>query len=308
MAVPALLRIATRSSPLAIWQSEFVASRLRAWLVGVGVDVRVELVGVETHGDRTQEANVPLHSIGGQGVFVKEVEQAVLEGRAHIAVHSAKDLPTQLADGLVLAAVPLRDDVRDAMVGMRIDMLPRNARVATGSIRRRAQLQSKRPDLRFHELRGNMHTRVAKAAGFDAVVVGAAALTRLGLGSHIAETVAPEVMLPMIGQGAIAVECRAADTDLCQLLACIDDPFLHDAVRAERTFLARLGSGCELPVAALAQPLSDGRRGLELRAVVLSKDGVQTARAHVRGTDPTVLGNEAADAVLASGAAEMLRT
>ena len=295
----AALRIATRSSPLALWQAEFVAARLRESVP----HLVIHLVRVDTHGDRTQAANIALHTIGGQGVFVKEVEMAVLDGRAEVAVHSAKDLPTQLVDGLMIAAVPEREDVRDAMVGSTIAGLPLGARVATGSIRRRAQLAAIRPDLEFHELRGNMHTRIEKAKGFDAIVVGAAGLTRLGLGGHIAEFLGAEVMLPMVGQGAIAVECRADDEELRALLHAIDNFNHHATVRAERSFLGVLGSGCELPVAALAEWSGDA---LRLRALVLAEDGSQVVRADVLGTEPVAVGREAAGIVLRGGAAALL--
>jgi hydroxymethylbilane synthase len=236
------LRVATRGSALARWQAERVVSLL-------GRDA--ELVIVETTGDR--RADTPIHAMGGTGVFVKEVQQAVLDGRADVAVHSAKDLPSQAAAGLVLAAVPERADPRDALVGSTLDGLPTGAVVATGSVRRRAQLAARRPDLGFAELRGNIDTRLAKADGFDAIVVAAAALDRLDHGDRIAERLDPSVLLPQVAQGALAVECRADDADTLQALGTVDDAGAHRAVDAERAFLAELGGGCNLPCGALAR-------------------------------------------------------
>ncbi|MFO7592267.1 MAG: hydroxymethylbilane synthase [Acidimicrobiia bacterium] len=224
----ARLRVATRGSALARWQAERVVA-----LLATAGSHEAELVVVETTGDRRTDA--PIHAIGGIGVFVKEVQEAVLDGRADLAVHSAKDLPAATPDGLVLAAVPERADPRDALVGATLDSLPTGAVVATGSVRRRAQLAGRRPDLGFAELRGNMHTRLEKAAGFDAVVVAAAALDRLGLEGRIAERLDTSIMLPQVAQGALAVECRADDHVSLQATGAIDDPDVRRAVEAERS-------------------------------------------------------------------------
>src|SRR5438132_3472903 len=195
------LRIATRASTLARWQAE---------RVGVLLGEPVEFVLVTTTGDRDQRAD--LHAIGGTGIFVKEVQQAVLDGRADMAVHSAKDLPASDSPaGLVLAAVPERADPRDALVGSTLDALPAGARIGTGSVRRRAQLVALRPDLTFAELRGNIPTRLDRAGEYDAIVVAAAALARLGRADLATEYLEPSVMLPQVGQGALAVECRTGD-------------------------------------------------------------------------------------------------
>src|SRR4051812_6605646 len=196
------LRAATRGSTLARWQTDHVAGLL-------GGDKDVDVVVVETTGDR--RTDVAIHEMGGKGVFVKEVQAAVLDGRADIAVHSAKDLPSVAVDGLVIAAVPRRGDVRDALVGATLDGLRHGGHVATGSVRRRAQLASLRPDLIFSELRGNIATRLEKASDFDAIVVAAVALERLGLADRIAEVLTPELMLPQVGQGALAIEARVDD-------------------------------------------------------------------------------------------------
>jgi len=252
-----------------------------------------ELVIVETTGDR--RADAPIHSIGGTGVFVREVQHAVLEGRADIAVHSAKDLPSEATPGLVIAAVPERGDVRDALVGSTLDGLPTAARVATGSVRRRAQLAALRPDLGFAELRGNMETRLRKAVDFDAIVVASAALDRLGLQGEIAERLEPSVMLPQVAQGALAVECRTDDDGTRERLLAIDDSGAHRGIDAERAFLAELGGGCNLPCGALA--VKDGEN-LELHVMLASLDGQVVLRAVVADDDPVRVGREAARELL----------
>ena len=287
------MRLATRGSPLARWQAQWVAAQLGE---------EVELVIVETSGDRRQD--VPLSVIGGQGVFVKEVQAALLEGRADIAVHSAKDLPSTTAPGLVLAAVGERDDPRDALVGATLDGLGTGARVATGSVRRRAQLAHIRPDLTFAELRGNIATRLAKGKDFDGIVMAAAALRRLGLADRITETIDPQLVVPQVGQGAIAVECRSGDRDTRERLAAVDHPSTHRAVAAERAFLSTLGTGCTLPVGAFATasgPL------LTLTAVIASPDGRVCLRHRDEGEDPEALGGAVADHLLyAAGGAAVL--
>jgi hydroxymethylbilane synthase len=284
------LKIATRSSPLALWQSNDVADRLRQ--VGVGA---VELVQVDTLGDRTQALGVPLHEIGGQGVFAKEIQAAVLDGRADLAVHSAKDLHGEPTPGLVIAAVPRRDDVRDGLVGCTFADLPHGGVVATGSIRRRAQLLALRPDLRFVEVRGNMARRVAKAnePGIDAVVVGCAGLDRLDLGQHIVDRLDPVVMLPQVGQAAVAVECREDDTYTYDLLRSITDASMERELRAERAFLRRLGAGCQLPVAAMMHR-SSGPDSTTIEGLIAAVDGSVVLR-----TTVTVTGDEAAGTYLA---------
>jgi hydroxymethylbilane synthase len=275
------LRVATRGSALARWQAERVVELL-------GVDA--EYVIVSTKGDERRD--VPIHAMGGTGVFVKEVEQTVLDGDADMAVHSAKDLPSGTAPGLVLAAFPERADARDALVGSALDDVPTGGRVGTGSVRRRAQLAALRPDLGFAELRGNIPTRLEKAAGFDAVVLAAAALDRLGLGDRIAERLDPSVLLPQVAQGALAVECRAGDDQTRDVLAQIDDARVRAAVTAERAYLAALGGGCNLPCGALAEAGPGGRVSLE--ALLASLDGRITLRVRVDGDDPEAVGLEAA--------------
>jgi len=242
------LRLATRGSAQARTQSQGVADALMA----AEPSRPVELVIVETLGDRTQHAEVPLHTIGGQGVFVKEVQAAVLRGDADIAVHSAKDLPSTTADGLLLAAFCTRRDARDALIGSTLDDLGEGAQVATGSVRRRAQLRAVRPDLHFLELRGNIHTRLGKIPDGGAIVMAAAALDVLGLLDEITAYLPPESFVPSPGQGCVAVECRSDDQQVIDLLSAIDHAPTRRAVSTERAFLAELGSGCSLPVGAHA--------------------------------------------------------
>jgi hydroxymethylbilane synthase len=240
------LRLATRSSAQARTQAQAVADALTA----ADPECSVEMVFVETLGDRTQHTEVPLHTIGGLGVFVKEIQQAVLRGDADMAAHSAKDLPSRSADGLHLAAFCQRRDPRDALIGATFDELAIGARVATGSVRRRAQLSIARPDLVFAELRGNIHTRLGKVPSGGAIVMAVAALDILGLSDEIAEYLAPNTFVPSPGQGCVAVECRTDDDDMIQRLSSIDHGLSRNAVEVERAFLAELGTGCSLPVGA----------------------------------------------------------
>jgi hydroxymethylbilane synthase len=287
------LRIATRASRLARWQAERIGTLL-------GGDV--EYVLVTTTGDRDQTSE--LHAIGGQGVFTKEVQAAVLEGRADIAVHSAKDLPPQTPDDLVLAAIPERADPRDALVGAMLASLPQGAVVGTDSVRRRAQLAAARPDLQFGPLRGNIETRLRKREemGYDAVVVAFAALERLQLESEATELLEPNVVMPQVGQGALAAECRADDSDTRARLRAIDEAEAHVAVTAERAFLAHLGGGCDLPCGALARSRSDG---IEIEAVLASIDGKVVVRRRAHGHDAEGLGTTIADEMLRVMAGEV---
>jgi hydroxymethylbilane synthase len=277
-------RAATRGSALARWQTERVLARL---------DGAAELVVVTTTGDR--RADEPIHTLGGQGVFVKEVQDAVLSGRADLAVHSAKDLPSATPPGLVLACVPERADPRDALVGTAFDELPTGARVATGSVRRRAQLAHARPDLTFAELRGNVPTRVARAAEHDAAVVALAALERLELVDEHVHPLQPSVLLPQVAQGALAVECRADDDATIAALRAIEDPTARRAVDAERAFLAALGGGCDRPVAALA---SVDERHVRIIGLIASLDGRVVLRTETTGEDPVATGQAVAALLL----------
>ena len=285
------LRAATRGSALARWQTDHVAGLLAAAGSGAGP---VEAVVVSTVGDRRPEA--PVGSMGGKGVFAAEVQAAVLDGRADIAVHSAKDLPARTPDGLALAAVPARADPRDALVGCALADLAPSARVATGSPRRRAQLAWLRPDLVFCELRGNIETRLAKAVGFDAVVMAAAALDRLGLAPAVVDVLDPSVMLPQAGQGALAVECRAGDAAVLEALSAIEHRASRLAVDAERAFLAELGGDCTVPAGAFAVAGADGL--IDLTGLVASPDGRRVARERRSGRDRAELGRSVARLLL----------
>lgn len=285
------LRAATRGSALARWQTDHVAGLLAA---AGSVAGPVEAVVVSTVSDRRPEA--PVGSMGGKGVFAAEVQAAVLDGRADIAVHSAKDLPARTPDGLALAAVPARADPRDALVGCALADLAPSARVATGSPRRRAQLAWLRPDLVFCELRGNIETRLAKAVGFDAIVMAAAALDRLGLAPAVVDVLDPSVMLPQAGQGALAVECRAGDAAVLEALSAIEHRASRLAVDAERAFLAELGGDCTVPAGAFAVAGADGL--IDLTGLVASPDGRRVARERRSGRDPAELGRSVARLLL----------
>jgi hydroxymethylbilane synthase len=279
-----MLRAATRGSELALWQARHIASLL---------EEPVEEVVVETTGDRNHDT--PIWEIGGRGVFVKEVQAAVLEGRADFAVHSAKDLPAQNVPGLVLVAVPERGDARDALVGRTLEELPAGARVATGAVRRRAQLASLRPDLTFAGIRGNVDTRLRKATQFSAVMMAAAALQRLGRIEQAAELLDPRVVVPQVAQGALAVECREDDDGIREKLAAIEHGPSRRAVDAERAYLAELGGGCDLPVGAHAQVV-DGT--IRMTAVLATLDGRIVIRSTRQGDDPEELGRSVASEIL----------
>jgi hydroxymethylbilane synthase len=238
------LRLATRGSRQAMAQSNAVASLIRSL-----ADRDVDLVEISTIGDRTQVDNVPLHSIGGQGVFVKEVQRAVLDGRADLAVHSAKDLPSETADGLVLAAYTARRSSNDVLIGAALDELAHGATVASGSVRRRAQLASVRPDLQFVELRGNIDSRLSKVPEGGAIVMALAALEILDLTDRIDQVLDIDAFIPAVGQGCVAVECRRDDVNTIAALTVIDHVHTRRRVQVERAFLGELGSGCSLPVA-----------------------------------------------------------
>lgn len=287
------LRAATRGSALALWQTRHVASLLRA----VDQSVALEEVVVSTVGDR--RTDVPIHTMGGKGIFVKEVQAAVLDGRADIAVHSGKDMPAVSPDGLVLAAVPQRADARDALVGCRFDDLPTGARVGTGSVRRRAQLAWHRPDLLFSEIRGNIATRLAKSTDFDAIVMAAAAIDRLGETPEIVDRLDPSILLPQVAQGALTIECRSDDVTTLGLLAEIEHAPSRRVVDAERGFLSELGGDCSLPAGAHAVLVGDesshvGAREIELAGMLSTLDGRVLIRETRVGSDADDLGRSVA--------------
>lgn len=279
------IRVATRGSPLALRQALLVAGAVESSFVST------ELVVVETAGDLHLDR--PIGDIGGQGAFVKEVEQALLDGRADVAVHSAKDLPSSFGvAGLGIVAVPRRADPRDALVGRALSDLGPGAHVATGSARRRAQLAWLRPDLRFEELRGNIAKRIEKVPDGGAAVVAFAALERLGLIELAVEILPIVTLLPQVGQGALAVQCRVDDEATSAVVGHIDDAGSHRCLDAERAYLRELGGGCDQPVGAYAVV---GPRGLiELEGLIASLDGRVLLRRRRSGPDPEELGRELA--------------
>jgi hydroxymethylbilane synthase len=299
------LRIGSRGSRLARWQAEYVASLLRA----CHADLDVEIVILTTTGDRILDA--PLAKIGGKGLFTKEIEEALLDGRIDVAVHSLKDLPTALPEGLALGAVLERHDPSDALVspaGTRFRDLPRGARIGTSSLRRAAQLLHARPDLKIIALRGNVPTRVEKASteGLDAIVLARAGLERLDLGARITEVLPFDLLLPAPGQGAVAIEVRAGDAVVVERIEPLEDRGTRAATDAERGFLQALGGGCQVPIGALALPEPDGR--LSLEGMVAEPSGKTLLRSGRSGreTEAAALGAAVAADLVARGAGGIL--
>lgn len=301
-----ILRIATRRSPLAMWQAEHVKERLEALHPGL----EVELLSMTTRGDRILDA--PLAKVGGKGLFVKELEQALIDGRADIAVHSMKDVPMQFPDGLGLEAILDRAAPTDAFISTHyrsIEELPKGAHVGTSSLRRQLQLLGARPDLNVSSLRGSVQTRLGKldSGHFDAILLATSGLTRLGMGDRITREVAPELILPACGQGALGIECRQDDTRVLEMIRPLIDPATDCCVRAERAMNTRLEGGCQVPIGGYAV-LEDNGATLWLRALVGAPDGSEVLRFEQRGpaTDPVALGIAVAEGLLAQGAGEIL--
>ncbi|HSD83040.1 MAG TPA: hydroxymethylbilane synthase [Anaerolineae bacterium] len=302
----ATLTIGTRGSALARWQTDWVSARLKAaW-----PDLTCLLKLFQTSGDKILDK--PLPEIGGKGLFTEELEDALRSGEIDLAVHSLKDLPMDDASGLVLGAIGEREDARDVLISRQycaLTSLPQDACVGTSSLRRSAQLLVTRPDLQILPLRGNVDTRIRKAlqGEYDAIVLAAAGVLRLGLGSHIVEYLSFEIMLPAPGQGALAMQCRADDEATRALLQPIDHAPTRSAVTAERAFLAGLGGGCSAPIAAYAHSADSGQQSaISLTGLVASTDGRHVIRVTGLGTDSTALGNELAQQALARGAQELL--
>lgn len=298
------LRIGTRKSPLALWQAEHVRARLEALHPGL----TVELVTMTTEGDRILDA--PLAKVGGKGLFVKELEQALFDRRADIAVHSLKDVTVTLPEGLAIPVIGEREDPRDAFVSNRFDALgalPPGARVGTSSLRRQCQLRALYPQLEIVSLRGNVNSRLTKLdrGEFDAIILACAGLKRLGFADRIRAELAPEVLLPAVGQGAICIECRADDTDVQRLIAPLHHAATATRVAAERALNARLEGGCQVPIAAYAE-LDGGM--LHLRALVGEPDGSRVIHGNVQGEAVRAeqLGADLADELLARGARTIL--
>jgi hydroxymethylbilane synthase len=290
-----MLVIASRGSQLALWQARWVAAQLTS----AGHECRIEII--KTTGDKITD--VPLAKVGTKGLFTKEIEEALLDGRADLAVHSLKDLPTELPEGLVLAAVPEREDPRDAIVGKKLADLPLGAKVGTSSLRRAAQLRQLRPDLQVESVRGNLDTRLRKLdeGQYDAILLAAAGLRRLGWGDRIAEVLSPDQMCPAVGQGALAIETRAGFGGV----AVLDHADTHIAVMAERGVLGALGGGCQVPIGAYAT-VSEGR--VHLMAIVAAPDGTQVVRAEAEGavSEASQIGARVAAELLERGARQIL--
>jgi hydroxymethylbilane synthase len=295
-----ILRIGTRGSLLAKWQAEFIRKQLFA-----ATGVEAETIIIKTSGDKLQQAAVT--QIGGKGIFIKELEEALMEETIDLAVHSVKDIPTDIPSRLMFPAVCRRDDVRDCLVGSTLANLRHGARVGTSSLRRQAQLRHIRPDLDCRDLRGNVDTRLRKVESgeYEAVMVSKAGLDRLGLGQRISEILSPEVSMPAVGQGAIAVECRLKDTEVGDLLAPLDDAETRTAIIAERALLGALHGGCQVPLGAWGRI---ERGELVLEACVCSVDGVQYVKQRATGPPDQAaqLGEQLARLLIEAGAQSIL--
>ena len=300
-----LIRIATRKSQLALWQAEFVASQLRQYYP----DLEVELVTMTTEGDRVLDS--PLAKIGGKGLFVKELEHSMLRNESDIAVHSMKDVPVELPEGLHIPVVLKREDPRDAFVSntyATLDELPQGARVGTSSLRRRCQLAEMRPDLEILDLRGNVNTRLAKLddGQYDAIILASAGLIRLEMKDRIKEALAPQVMLPAIAQGAIGIECRQGDSDVETLLQALNDADTFTRVQAERGMNERLQGGCQVPIAGYAELEKDV---IVVRGLVGRADGTDMVHGVISGRpeDAAELGDVLGQDLLSRGADVILQ-
>jgi len=295
------ITIATRESPLALWQAHFVEAELKRHHPGI----EVKLLGMTSRGD--QLLDKPLYKVGGKGLFVKELETALLDERADIAVHSMKDVPMELPPGLTLGVICEREDPRDALVGVTsFDDLPQGARLGTSSLRRSCQVMQRRPDLQIGFLRGNVNTRLAKldAGEFDAIILACAGLKRLGFDDRIGAAIDEDFLLPAGGQGAVGIEYRETDSRVAELLAPLAHEETSRRVIAERTVVRRLDGGCDVPIASFAVAEGDS---LWLRARVGSPDGKTVIVSEARGSEPEALGLEVADALIAKGAADILK-
>jgi len=295
-------KVGTRRSMLALTQTKWVVEQLKKQVP----EAEFELKEIVTKGDRILD--VTLSKVGGKGLFVKEIEQSLLDGETDFAVHSLKDMPAELPDGLVIGAIPKRVDPRDVLLsreGRKLDELPQGALIGTSSLRRAAQLLAYRPDLRIESVRGNIDTRIRKLTegNFDAIVLAAAGLERVNWEGEVTQYLPVEISLPAVGQGALAIECRADDEETLVLLKRLDDEPTRLAVSAERTFLHKLQGGCQVPIAAYAT-VDAGR--ITLTGLVGSPDGKKICKCTVVGSDPREVGKQAADEVLRQGAGEIL--
>ncbi|MBM4339060.1 MAG: hydroxymethylbilane synthase [Deltaproteobacteria bacterium] len=299
------IRIGTRGSKLALWQAEWVKERIEKQTP----QVKVELVIIKTLGDKILD--VALAKVGGKGLFVKEIEEALLDQRIDIAVHSMKDVPTKLADTLHIAAITEREDPRDVMISnrwKRLDELPFEAKVGTSSLRRQAQLLHVRPDLKMTVLRGNLDTRLRKLSeeGLDAIIVAAAGVIRLGLQQKITQYLDFDLCLPAMGQGTLALECRQEDNDINEILKPLNAPYVSMTVRAERAFLEKLEGGCQVPIGIYGE-IRNG--ALLLKGLIASIDGKKLVSDEISGDpkDPESVGKKLAERLLNSGGKAILK-
>lgn len=298
------LIFATRPSALARWQTQWVINALK----NIHRDLECEEKIITTQGDKILDK--PLPEIGGKGLFTQELESELLSEAVHCAVHSLKDLPVENPPGLSVGCIPVRAEVRDALIsknGYTLPTLPPGASVGTSSLRRAAQILSLRPDLQIESLRGNVDTRVRKALDgqYDAIILAGAGLTRLGLAHHVTQWLTLDVMLPAPGQGALAIQCRAEDRSTLNLLNALEDDSTRQAVTAERAFLSGLGGGCSVPVAAYAKT-SKQSPVISLTGLVISEDGKKAIHVNRTGTDAELVGHELAHQAIAQGANKIL--
>ncbi len=300
-----IIRIATRQSPLALWQAEYVSERIKVLFP----TIQTQLVKMVTRGDKILDA--PLAKIGGKGLFVKELEQGMLEGNADIAVHSMKDVPVTFPEGLHLSAILERGDPTDAFVSNHyasLDDLPENARIGTSSLRRQCQIKAKFPNAEILSLRGNVNTRLDKldAGDYDAIILASAGLKRLGMGHRIAQCLPTQVSLPAIGQGAIGIECRVDDSEVNAIVNALNDELTAICVTAERAMNAKLNGGCQVPIAGFAQIENDE---ISMRGLVGNPDGSVIYRAEKRGhiSQAFAIGEAIAEDLIAQGASEVLQ-
>ncbi len=295
-----MLTIGSRGSQLALWQARWIQARIQSF----GVETRLEII--HTTGDKITD--VALSKVGTKGLFTKEIEEALLSGAIDLAVHSLKDMPTELPDGLTLAAIPEREDPRDALVGRGLSALAQQARVGTSSLRRAAQLRAIRPDLQIENIRGNLDTRLRKldAGQYDAIVLASAGLRRLGWENRITELLDPAVMCPAVGQGALAVETRADAGAAQQIAQRLEHRETRIAVTAERAVLAALGGGCQVPIGAYATVRQDSC--LAIQAIIVSPDGTQVIRKQATGEsiDAAAIGRALGDELLSEGGRQIL--
>ncbi|WP_217596204.1 hydroxymethylbilane synthase [Cohnella sp. GbtcB17] len=304
------IKVGTRQSALAMTQSGQTLDALKRLAEEAGLPLEFEIVPIVTRGDRILD--VTLSKVGVKGLFVKEIEEALLGGENDIAIHSMKDMPFELPEGLVIGCVPPREDPRVALVNLTsstLSDLPPGARIGTSSLRRAAQLQSRRPDFRIESLRGNIDTRLRKleSEGLDAIVLAAAGLKRMGWNDRITAYIDPEDCLPAVGQGALAIECRASDEEVLALLAMLNDTAAERAVAAERTFLGLLNGGCQVPIGAYAIAESAAPDAVvKMTGMVAAADGRLVLKASASGGDPAEVGRRVAEELLGKGADALL--